>query len=652
MKKKISACCFAIITCAILNVNAQNSDPTVLMTVGRYPVSLQEFKSMYYKNLPKDSIKNQKALDNYLKLFTEFRLKVNAAMDARLDTTPQFKQEMGEYRQKLADPYMRDQTVEDNLVKEAYERMKTDVRVSHILLKLSNDASPADTMAMYKKIMDIRNKIVKKEMTFEAAAKQYSMDDRSGPNGGDIGYVTSLETFYPFENAVYSTKVGDISLPVHTSLGYHLIMVTDKKADLGQLLVAHIMVRTPAKMSSADSLKLYNKIDSLYHLVKDGQDFAEVAKKFSQDPSSGKHGGTLPWFGVGRMPPQFEKASFELKNVGDISTPIRTAYGWHVIKLLGKKGLAPFDSLKDGLSSRIMKDERSQQSVDALVTEVKKKYNFHETPNAKEEFYKVIDSTYYTGKWTADKAKGLTGTMFTLGEKSVTQQDFANYLVHNQMTGEYKGREYPVNKFYPKFVKDQCLKFKNEMLEKENPAFAEMLNEYRDGILLFDITDKMVWTRALKDTTGLQKFYADHKNSYLWGERADASIYTCADEKVAKDVRHLIKDGKSDKDIIAEVNAKNPDGVSYTSGMYEKKDNATVDASWKQGESDNQTVKGKVVFVNVRKIMPPAPKNLDDVRGMVTTDYQNYLMSQWLDELRAKYPVTVNQQALSQVISQ
>src|SRR6185312_5184988 len=225
MKNKIKVYCLAVFGCAVVSVNAQNSDPTVLMTVGQYPVSLQEFKSMYYKNLPKDSVKDKKALDNYLKLFTEFRLKVNAAFDARLDTTPQFKQEINEYRTKLAEPYMRDQTVQDNLVKEAYERMKTDIKVSHILMKLSPDALPADTLAMYRKMMDIRGKIEKKELTFEAAAKQYSMDDRSAPGGGDIGYVTSLETFYPFENAVYSTKVGDISMPVRTALGYHLIKV-------------------------------------------------------------------------------------------------------------------------------------------------------------------------------------------------------------------------------------------------------------------------------------------------------------------------------------------------------------------------------------------------------------------------------------------
>jgi peptidyl-prolyl cis-trans isomerase SurA len=653
MKKYFLAPFCAISAFISLNLSAQVSDPQILMTVGRYPVSLQEFKSMYYKNLPKDSAKNKKALDNYLSLYTEFRLKVNAAMDARLDTTPSFKQEMGEYRQKLADPYMRDQAVEEQLVKEAYDRMQTDIKASHILIKLAPDSRSADTLKAYDSIMKIRNEIIKKKISFEDAAKKYSGDSRSAAMGGNIGYITALETYYSFENAVYLTKVGDVSMPVRTSLGYHIIKVTDKKADQGEVLVSHIMVRTPTKMQAGDSAKLKAKIDSLYTMVKQGQDFADVAKKFSQDPSSGKHGGALPWFSVGKMPAPFEEAAFSLKNVGDYTTPIRTAYGWHIIKLMGRKPLPAFnDSVKESLNSRVLRDDRSEQAVTALINEIKKKYEFKEEPKAKDDFYKVVDETYYSNKWTVDKAKDLNKTMFTLGGRSYTQQDFAQYLAHNQTTGENKGGEVAVNKLYPKFVKEQCLKFKNDMLEKEYPAFGEMIAEYRDGILLFDITDKMVWTKALKDTSGLKAYHEAHKNSYMWAERADASIFTCSDEKVAKEIKKLIKDGKSDKDILAEVNAKDKNAASVQSNMYEKKDNAMVDANWKQGASENQQVNGKTVFVDVRKINPPMPKNLDDVRGMVTTDYQNYLMTQWLTELKAKYPVTVDQKVLGEIIPQ
>jgi peptidyl-prolyl cis-trans isomerase SurA len=653
MRKHLSVFYGTLIVLSALCANAQTSDPQILMTVGNRPVSLQEFKAMYYKNLSKDSVKSKKALDNYLTLFTEFRLKVNAAMDSRLDTTPSFRQEMNEYRQKLADPYMRDQTVQDALVKEAYTRMQTDVKVSHILIKVGPDAAAADTLTEYNKIMKIRDEIIKKQISFDEAAKKYSMDDHSAPHGGDIGYITALETYYPFENAVYNTKVGTISMPIRTQLGYHIIKVVERKADPGQVLVAHIMIRTPAKMQAADSLKLIAHADSIYALVQQGQNFGDLAKKYSQDPSTGKHGGTLPWFGVGRMPAPFEQASFALKNVGDVSAPIRTAYGWHIIKLIGKKAPAAFnDSVKESIGAKVLRDDRSDQSVLALIKQIKQKYSFKEDLKAKEEFYKVIDETFYTNKWTADKAKGLTKPLFNLGNTTFTQQDFAQYLAHNQMNSENKGGEFAVNKLYPKYVKEQCMKFKNEMLEKEYPAFAEMIAEYRDGILLFDITDKMVWTKALKDTTGLKAFHEAHKNSYMYGERADASIFTCNNDRTANEVRRLANEGKSDKEILAVVNKEDANAASVQGNKYEKAENATVDAHWKKGVSDNISSNGKVQVVYVREILAPSPKNIDDVRGMVTTDYQNYLMAQWLTELRAKYPVTVNQQVLAQVMPQ
>ena len=285
--------------------------------------------------------------------------------------------------------------------------------------------------------------------------------------GGDIGYQSSLGVAYAFENALYNTKVGSVSMPVHTSFGYHLVKVIDRKPDQGMVQVAHIMIRTPNKMTQADSLKIIQKIDSIYTLVKNGEDFGDLAKKLSQDPNSGRHGGMLPWFGVGQVPPVFEDACFTLKNVGDVSKPVRSPYGWHIIKLLGKKGPPAFtDSVKESISAKVLKDERSELSVDALVAESKQKYGFKEDAKAKEAMYKVIDETFYKNKWTVDKANGMNEIVFTIGTKGLTQQDFAQFLVHNQMGGDNKGGEYAINKVYPKFVKEQVLKFKNEIWKK------------------------------------------------------------------------------------------------------------------------------------------------------------------------------------------
>ncbi len=632
--------------------NAQSNDSKTLMTVGDKPVSLSEFKAMYFNNLSKDSLKNPTALDNYLQLFIEFRLKVNAALDARLDTTPSFKQEMNEYRDKLVEPKLKDTLVENQLVKEAYERSKWDVRAEHILIKVAPDASPADTLAAYKMITKIREMIIKGDTSFESAAMKYSDDTYSKGKGGDLGYFTGLGMVYPFETVAFNTKTGDISKPVRTQFGYHIIKVLDKRADVGQIEVAHIMLRTNPKMNAGDSLKTKAKADSIFQLAKEGQDFSDLAKKYSQDQSSARHGGMLPWFGVGRMGkvPEFEKAAFSLQNVGDITGPIKTSYGWHIIKLEGKKPIQPFDSIKDALTTRVMKDGRSQLAVDAEVAGIKKKYGFKEYPEAKKEFASLVDDSFYKGRWSADNAKGHKTVLFTIGDKNYTLEDFGRFAAKNETKGEPKGGEYATNMLYPKYVNQEALQYKNDHLEKEDPKFAEMITQYKDGILLFDITDQMVWSKALKDTMGLKTFYAAHKANYNWTERCDASIYTCSTKDVAALVRGLINQGKTDKEILSTINVGSTKPLAITSNKFVKNDNPLIDANWRKGMSENMDKDNKVVFVNVREILPPQPKSLDEARGLITTDYQNYLMDQWLKELKAKYPVTVNKQVLAEVI--
>lgn len=626
------------------------------MKVGNEQVSLSEFKSMYFKNLSKDSVKSQQALDNYLSLYIDFRLKVIAAHDARLDTTAPFKQEMSQYRQKLADPYMHDKDMENLLVKQAYNRMLVDVHACHILLRVNPDDSPADTLRQYRKMESIRDMILKKKITFENAAKKYSDDTVSGKKGGDLGYFTALEMVYPFECGAYDTKPGEVSKIVRTRFGYHIIKVIDTKPDAGEVQVAHIAIRLLPKSTSADSAKAKAKIDSIYNMLKEGKNFGELAMKYSQEPSSNRNGGVLKPFRIGRMPAPFEAAAFALKNKGDYSKPVLTYYGWHIIMLVNKKPNESFDSVKDELTAKVEKDGRYELTVIALADKIKKQYDFKEFPKAKVGMYKVFDSSFYKGKWTADKAKDMKEPMFSLGGKTYTQQDFADFAMHHQVNMHVNlGGEYAVNMLYPKFVQETCLKFRNDRLETDYPDFAEMLNEYRDGILLFDITDKMVWSKALKDTAGLKKFYENNKNNSMWPERADASVYTCSTKEVAKEVKKLIKKGETDREILKDINQKDANALTVDNNHnapFQKKDNTTVDENWKKGLSGEKEADGKVVFVNVRSIMPPQPKSFEETRGTVTTEYQNYLMNQWLAELKAKYPVQVNRQVLQQVLNQ
>lgn len=324
MKK---ACISGLLMLFLSNVFSQQ-DP-ILMTINDVAITKSEFERIYYKN-NRDSVHDEKAIKDYLELFINFKLKVIEAKKLGLDTLPTFKQELQSYRKQLSDPYFVDKETEEKLLKEAYERKKWRIRTSHILIKVSENASPADTLAAYNKAMEIKKRIDKGE-DFAKLAMEYSEDDASKLNGGDIGYLTVFTTVLPYENAVYSLKVGEVSNPIRSQYGYHIIKVTDRKENPGEVKVAHIMVLVPRDAKEEDITKAENKINEIYQKLQQGEDFAKLAIEYSDDKASGKRGGDLPWFGTGRMVPEFESVAFETK-IGEYSKPFRTAFGYHIIK--------------------------------------------------------------------------------------------------------------------------------------------------------------------------------------------------------------------------------------------------------------------------------------------------------------------------------
>lgn len=643
MKKVLSLFASALLFTSFCR--AQDKDP-VLMNVCGTDVTLSEFMNVYKKN-NKDQGNDPKALENYLELFTTFKMKVKEAEEMKLDTSKAFQQELSGYRRQLAQPYLTDKDVNEKLIREAYERMKQDVHAYHILIKCEENALPKDTDAAYKKCMDIRKRLMKGE-NFEQLAKQVSDDPSAKDNGGDLGYFTALQMVYPFETAAYAAKVGEISMPVRSRFGYHLIKVVDKREAQGEILVAHIMVKAAAGISADDSLKAKQKIDELYGKVTGGQDFADLARQYSDDKPSAQKGGELPWFGSYRMPPEFEKASFALAKNGDISAPIRTRFGWHIIKRIDKRGIQQYDEVKNDLKTRVSRDSRSQKGRESLITRVKKEGNFTEVANAKTPFNKLIDSTYFQGHWTADKAKILTGPMFTLGGTTYTQKDFAAYLESHQTRRQKTAAEQVVNTTYKQWVDETTVAYEESQLDKKYPEFRALMQEYRDGILLFDLMDRKVWSKAVKDTTGLKAYYEQNKTKYMWDERADATIYTCKDAATSKAVRKMMKKKKTDKEILDAINKNSQLNLSIESKLYNKKENELVDANWKAGISPDVNKDKNVVFVVVKKIVPPTPKSLQESKGLVTADYQNQLEKDWVDELKRKCKVSVNQDVLNQ----
>lgn len=652
MKKVLS---IAVILTLTLKVWSQQ-DP-ILMTINEIPVTKSEFERIYYKN-NKDSVKDEKAIREYLELFVNFKLKVFEAKNLKLDTNTTFKQELQSYRKQLSAPYFIDKEAEEKMLKQAYERKKWRIRTSHILIKVNETSSPSDTLAAYNKALEIKKRIDKGE-DFGALAREFSQDEASKVNNGDIGYLTVFTTVLPYENVAYSLKVGEVSNPVRSQYGYHIIKVTDRKENIGDVKVAHIMVLTPRDAQEEDLKKAEEKIQDIYKKLQNGEDFAKLAVEYSDDKSSGKRGGELPWFGTGRMVPEFETVSFETK-LGEYSKPFRTVFGWHIVKKLDIRPLGTFETERNELSNKIAKDPRAQQSKVTLIERLKKEYNY--TFNAKnfEEIIKYVDTTLYSGNFKMPANIKLNKPIFTLKDSVYTQQKFADYLsaykIKQKDVGNNDAAKLLARNLYKEWEQNHILSYEDARLESKFPAFAHLLQEYHDGILLFDLTDRMVWSKAIKDTVGLKEFYEKNKSQYMWGERAEVYLITYENDKCKDNLIKAIEKNKKQQSIDEILNAINKKVICLTKKdvkTFSKGELSHVDKiAFNEDKSLNKkysVLPEKKYIYYINKIIPPQPKQLSEAKGIITADYQSYLEKQWINELRNKYKVVVNEDVLKQI---
>jgi peptidyl-prolyl cis-trans isomerase SurA len=409
------------------------------------------------------------------------------------------------------------------------------------------------------------------------------------------------------------------------------------------------MIKSPAGSMPQDSINAKAKADEIYQKVLAGEDFATLARQFSDDKASAAKGGEMPKFGLYEMPTPFEKAAFSLQNDGDVAAPIKTAWGWHIIKRVRKEPFPTFEQAKPEIKQRVSRDQRAMQGRSSLIARVKSENGFIEYPATVKEFYKVVDTTYFKGQWSSKKAVGMTKTMFTLAGKNYTQQDFAVWLESHQVRGAKHEIPSTVDAAYKNWVEESCVAYEDTQLERKYPDFKNLMQEYRDGMLLFDLMDKKVWSKAVKDTAGLRAFHEQNKTKYMLAERADATVYSCKDEATAKQVRKMLKQKKTMKEILDALNKDSQLNVTADHKLYTKGENDIVDRNWKAGTSKNETVDNRVKFVVVDHIEAARPKTLQEARGAVTTDYQNQLDKEWIASLKAKYPVTVDREVLKMV---
>ncbi len=509
-----------------------NTDDPVFIQVEGVEITLSEFEEIYRKSNVESIVADPKTPEEYLEMYIDFRLKVLEAQHQGLDTLESFINELNGYRQQLAQQYLVDNEVTDHLVHEAYERMQYDVRASHILLNLSEHAPPADTLETYERILEIRERALAGE-SFADLARQYSEDpsarDREATqqqpgrrgNAGDLGYFTVFNMVYPFETAAYNTPKGEISMPTRTSFGYHIVKVTDRLPAMGTAQVAHIMLTTPQGTPEEELQAQEQKIHEIYQMILEGAVFGELAAEFSEDRQSAPNNGIMPSFTSNRMVPQFIKEISNLDEEGQISGPLRTDFGWHIVKLVEKTPPKSFEEAEEELRRRIQRDARSRRSQEVVIERLKQHYDLMLNLPAIDAFYDVIDETVFSGQWDRTRADHLNDELFSFAAISFSQQDFADYIDSKQRRQNPMEIKHFVHKMYHDFVNQEIIHYEDSQLEIKHPAFRNIMQEYHDGILLFEITDQKVWSKATADTTALRSFYDQYVDKFQWNGFAE-----------------------------------------------------------------------------------------------------------------------------------
>jgi len=698
--------------CSTVSAQASAADP-VLMTVDGRTVTRGEFEAIYKKN-NRDASVDREALDEYLELFINYKLKVREAEALGMDTVSKFRKELEGYRQQLARPYLIDRELNEALVREAHQRMGEEVRASHILLQMATDATPEDTLAAWKRLVALRDRIMNGEDFAEVAKAPGGSDDPSvAKNGGDLGWFSGLQMVYPFETAAYTTPVGEVSGPVRTRFGYHLVKVTGRRPARGQARVAHIMLRSTDQDDPAQQGAVEARVRELHAAILSGQTtFEDAALRYSEDESSNTKGGELPMFGTGKMIDEFEDAAFALGADGEVSTPVRTRYGWHIIKRLEHQPPPTFEAAKAELKNKIARDSRAEVTRKAFIEKLKKEYGVRVLAENLKPVHALVDTTIFkkgtaatdtlarrdvvegpyrvggvaykrelTGVinggrligaksgqyddlaqtmddtmvvrnvmqgWAYDrkKASKLTKPLLVIKDKTWTQRDFLDHLE----AGQRRERMVPLKEYveakFKDYVEETILAYEDERLEEKHAEFRMLMKEYRDGILLFELTDQKVWGRAMRDTAGLETFHAANRDRFMWDTRYEADIYTCADASVAKQVRALLRKGLRGADLVAAANKSSALALEIDNGLFTQDQKPFLKAIDKPGLSGDLAFGGRTLLVDLKRVLPPVPKELDEARGAVTAAYQDSLEKEWVAELRAKYPVVVHKDIL------
>ena len=631
--------------CAILCLWLKAQDP-VLMSIGGDSVRQSEFEYLFYKNNFSGAT-SPKTVEEYLDLYTKFKLKVVDAERLGYDTLSSFKREYYSYRNQLAVGYMFDSKMEESLLKEAYMNLQVDIHAQNILILFPQNYTPEDTLKAYKKAWEAYGKL--KKQRFDKVALAYSDDSSVEENKGDMGWITGQMTTYAVERAIYELPIGKCSTPIRTDYGYHIVKAIDRREAVGKVQVAHILKAYPHNATSAEKQEVKNEIEKIYRDLLEGKDFELVASNNSDDEASARQGGMLPPFGLGYMVREFEEAAFTLKEVGELSEPVETAYGWHIIRLVKKLPIEEFDNAKRQLLNSFQRDGRADFLQKSFVDNLKKEYSFTIFPKEYDEVARYINKFDTIVEYDVKNHGGYLKPLFKIGEKEVPQIEFITYLIDRDTK---KPSDITLRSLFDKFATTHILQYEDSRLEKKYPAFGNLLREYREGILLFNISNDKVWDKATKDTLGLRLFFEKNSHKYKWQiPHYKGRIIFCKDKNLAKKLQKKLPK-MADSEISKYLSQFNLDSavVDQQRGLWKQGESNVIDRLGFKDKSVefSPTATYPYVFL-VGKVIGLQPETYLDVKAEVVTDYQNFLEQEWIEEIQDKYPVEIDSVVLEQI---
>jgi peptidyl-prolyl cis-trans isomerase SurA len=621
-----------------------------LFTCGGQPVSKEDFLKAYNKNNSGGGT-TATSYATYLELYIRYKLKVRAAYDMQLDTLPGQRTELQNFRTQVVENYMTDEESMNKLLNEVFTRGQKDLHLAQLFIAIPRNATPADTSKAYDKAMAAYADL-KKRKGFAETALAYSDDPAVKSNNGDIGYITVFTLPYTLENLAYSLAPGQFSKPFRSRAGYHIFKNMGERKAFGKIKAAQILLAIPPGAAEAVRTAARHKADSLYQSLQKGADFAQLARSYSSDNLSYQNGGELPEFGVGRYDSAFETAAFALNKDGDISRPVLSSFGYHIIKRLERK---PFPHDLDKATLAILKQEvyadpRIEVSRKALLTRIYRQTGFSTSAAVSANLWAYTDSAALNKALSSFRDLNVNTVLFSFSKRQYTAKEWLDYVQSlRNARGGIAGKT--DQELFEQYTRATALDYYRTHLEDFNKDFSFQLAEFKEGNLLFEIMQRKVWDKASTDSAGLRNYYEAHKDKYWWDASADALLFTCNNEKTAQKLKTALSPDPAGWKRLSDSTGGS---VQADSGRFELtqipaagKDKPHFSPATFTSFVNNPT-DNTVSFAYILNIyLDKAPRNYRDARGFVINDYQNFLEDQWIAELKKKYPVVVDQKALA-----